>query len=239
MWRTGGSGRSKLEACTVASEFPSLYQIEAKARTALSARLPGAEAHLPLAPRPRHGWQPGHVPDGAKHAAGLVLLYPRSAQPHVVLTVRADRMAQHAGQVSLPGGALEPGETVDHAALREATEEVGLDKRSVRLLGTLSTLYIPVSHFALHPVVGVTDRCPVFRPATAEVGRLVEVPLELVSARPRRGYRWRGTERFEVPFFELGGERVWGATAMVLAELLAVLGAPAADPWDDERSARS
>lgn len=213
-------------------EFPSLYQIETKVRAGLDTRLPGSDAHLALAPRPRLGWHPGEVPRGARVAAGLVLLYPHDDQPHIVLTVRAGKLAQHPGQVSLPGGGVNLGETVDEAALREAAEEVGVVGATVRLLGMLSVLYIPVSDFALHPVVGVSETRPSFRAEANEVGRMLEVPLtELATTGPRRGYRWRQDELFQVPYFELGGERVWGATAMVLAELLAVIGTPALDPF--------
>ena len=218
---------------TVVPEFPSLYQIETKVRAGLHTRLPGSDAHLALAPRPRLGWHPGEVPRGARIAAGLVLIYPHDVQPHIVLTVRAGRLAQHPGQVSLPGGGLKPGETVDEAALREASEEVGINRADVRLLGLLSALYIPVSDFALHPVVGITETRPSFHAEENEVDRMLEVSLDELATTggPRRGYRWRRDELFQVPFFELGGERVWGATAMVLAELLAVIGTPVLDPF--------
>lgn len=168
-------------------------------------------------------------------AAALVLVYPHANAPHLLLTVRAGQLAQHAGQVSLPGGRLEPGETVADAALRESREEVGLDPQAVRLLGTLSTLYIPVSDFALHPVVGVTDSRPNLHIASDEVKRILEIPLTdlLTTAGPYCGYRWHDDRKIHVPFFEVGNERVWGATAMVLAELLTVVGAPTNDPRDE------
>jgi 8-oxo-dGTP pyrophosphatase MutT (NUDIX family) len=169
-------------------------------------------------------------------AAALVLVYPHADVPHLLLTVRAGKLAQHAGQVSLPGGRLEPGEAVADAALRESREEVGLDPQGVRLLGTLSTLYIPVSDFALHPVVGVTDSRPDLHIASDEVERILEISLTdlRTTAGPHRGYRWNDDRKIRVPFFEVGNERVWGATAMVLAELLAVVGAPPSDPWEGE-----
>ena len=221
--------------CTLVPDSSSLYQIESRIQAALGAPLPGGEAHLNLAPRPRKGGRPDHVPEGARPAAGLVLLYPRDGVPHLLLTVRAGALPQHGGQVSLPGGKVEPAETIPAAALREAAEEVGVEPGRVRVLGRLSPLYVFVSNFALHPVVGVAAAHPAFRPRSAEVRRVLEVPLPTLlgaGGRPRRGALQRVEGAVRVPYFELRDERVWGATAMILAELLTLLGVPPADPWD-------
>ena len=210
----------------MASGTPSLYQIEAQLRTALKTRLPGAQAHLRVAPNPRHGWHPNHVPAGARNAAGLILLYPLNDNPHMLLTVRAGELAQHPGQVSFPGGKIEDDETIREAALREASEEVGIVPEEVRMLGLLSTMYIPVSGYALHPIVGVAYVRPSFHVQPGEVSRLLEVPLPVLQ-KPlvvRHGVSWRGDDQLNVPYFELCEERIWGATAMILAELIAVLG---------------
>jgi len=219
--------------CTVIREFPTLYQIEEHVRDALRQPLPGPDAHLALAPRPRRGWHPGQIPPGARKAAALILLYPLAERAHLLLTVRASQLAQHAGQVSFPGGSLEANETVHQAALRETQEEVGVDPSQVRLIGLLSPLYIPVSGFALHPVVGVTDRPPALKAAAEEVWRVLETPLAelLTTAGPNRGYRWHEDRCYQVPYFEVGGERVWGATAMILAELITIVGASLEPPW--------
>ncbi len=178
--------------------------------------------HTALAPRPRSGWQAGVIPPGSRVAAALVLLYPIRRQVHLVLTRRAGTLDQHAGQVSLPGGAVDGDETVEAAALREAQEEIGLETTDLRIIGQLSALYIPVSNYALHPVVAVLDRRPALVPATAEVAHILEIPLDELRdpKRLRQGRRWRGDDAITVPYFELQGERVWGATAMVLGELL-------------------
>ena len=153
----------------------------------------------------------------------------------MALTVRAEALPQHGGQVSLPGGAVERAESVEQAALREASEEIGLDPTRVRILGALTPLHIPVSAFVLHPVAAVADTRPDFCAADREVARILEAPLEELAdeSRLRREKRWRDGQEYEIPYFDVCGERIWGATAMVLAELLYVIGRPPRDPWTD------
>lgn len=196
-------------------------------RRRLADGLPGLEAQLRMAPQPRPGWDPTTVPPGLRDAAGLLLVYPHLGEWHVPLTVRASALRHHTGQVSLPGGRVDPGESMEETALREAAEEVGLDGRTVEVVGRLTPLHIPVSGHLLHPVVAVAPSRPVFRIAQAEVDRLIEVPVERL--RRADGVRWeqRVRERppevlMDIPYFEVDGAKVWGATAMVLAEFLAL-----------------
>ena len=218
---------------TVAAEFGTLYQIETKLRQMNPKHLPSDTAHQLLAPRPRHGWQPGQTPTAARSAAVLVLLYPLQRTPHILLTVRSSHLTTHAGQVSFPGGVLEHSETITDAALREAFEEVGISQKTIRVMGPLTTLYVPASNFALHPIIGICKSRPDLQPAKNEVDRVLQVPIgELANPQNLHvGVRWRANKTYAVPFFEVCNERVWGATAMVLAEVLTVLGLPPNDPW--------
>lgn len=208
-----------------------LREIEDRLRAAVASGLPGLDAQRLMAPRPRPGWRPLDWPEGTRRAAGLILVFEAPA-PTLVLTVRSHALPQHAGQVSLPGGAVEPGESLDQAALREAHEEIGLDPDAVRVIGLLTPLHIPVSGFALHPVVATIDGRPGLRAEHGEVARILEAPVgELADpARIVLTTGQRDGVEYDVPSFDVDGERVWGATAMVLAELLTVLGFPP-DPW--------
>ncbi|MEW6746387.1 MAG: CoA pyrophosphatase [Planctomycetota bacterium] len=207
-------------------EEPSTFSCLAAALgRALAGKLPGREAQLSMAPEGRELPPPENVAATARHAGVLVLLYPREEKPHLLLTRRTGTVAFHKNQVSLPGGTREAGETLLETALREAAEEIGIDRHEVRIIGTLTPLYIPVSGFLVSPFVGSLAAHPSFRPDPIEVAELIEVPIaRLLDAAivGRETWSSAGKPR-EVPFFSIGGHKVWGATAMVLAELRELL----------------
>ena len=201
----------------------------AQLREALSRPLPGLAAQLRMAPSPRRGWDPLKFPEGAANGAALLLVYPHDETVHIPLTVRGSGLRNHTGQVSLPGGRVDEGETFEAAALREATEEIGIDISTVEVIGRLTPLHIPVSGFLLHPIVGFTSMRPAFQRAEWEVARIIEAPVSLLSdpAVVKREIRTRVVAGqsidVDVPYFDIDGEKVWGATAMVLAEFCAIL----------------
>jgi 8-oxo-dGTP pyrophosphatase MutT (NUDIX family) len=204
----------------------SVETIEPVLRERLAGTLPGIEVQLRFASGlPRKGWKPGVYPSDARVAAALLLLYPGPAGLMIPLTVRASHLSRHAGQISLPGGATEAGESLEAAALREANEELGVLSDSVRILGSLTPVHVLVSGFTLNPIVGITDTRPDFQPAAREVDQILEVSLDDVqdASRIRTGTRIREGIAVEYPYFDLHGHQVWGATAMILGEFISLL----------------
>ncbi len=197
---------------------------------ALRGPLPGPRAQSRMAPSPRPAPIPPATPTRGRPAAALLLLYPVERAVHVLLTVRSRDLPNHRGQISLPGGLVEDQESLRTAALREAKEEVGLLPERVNVLGSLSAVFIPVSGFVLHPFVGTVRELPKLTLSPREVERVLEVPLTDLTDPGRLHVEERTLAGREarVPYFDVEGEKLWGATAMILAELLWILGAPPA-----------
>jgi 8-oxo-dGTP pyrophosphatase MutT (NUDIX family) len=199
----------------------SLDEVVAHLVRRLRDPLPGPDAQRRFAPLPLiEGWSPDQTPTTARRAAGLLLLFPGAAGPAIALTARSASLSTHAGQISLPGGALEAGESVEAGALREAEEEIGIVPYAVQVLGLLSPLWIPISNYVLTPVVGLTAAPPTFRLHEREVDALIEMPVAtlLDQGAIRWTHRLRETTRIDYPYFDVAGRAVWGATAMVLSE---------------------
>ncbi|MFN3929228.1 MAG: NUDIX hydrolase [Thermoflexus sp.] len=201
-------------------------EIIPRLRERLARPLPGPSAQWEMAPPYRrallaqgNGW-----PARSRDAAVLILLYPNGLDLAFPLTLRTLHVVHHKGQISLPGGACEPGESPVEAALREAEEELGPLGNRVEILGFLTPVFVPPSGFLVHPVVGYLPARPVFRPAPIEVAEVLEATLSWLldpkhqdeEERELYGARWR------IPVFRLGNHAIWGATAMILAEFRAV-----------------
>lgn len=169
-------------------------------------------------------------------ASTLLLIHPGADSELVIpLTLRHADLRAHAGEVSLPGGAVEPDDASrEAAALREASEEIGLDDATVQVVGVLDDVWIPVSNFELRPFVAVAASRPALTPQTSEVAAILELPLhllltdEIVGEEEFSGPGWR----LRAGVYRYGGQLIWGATARTLAMFATVL-AGAAAPDED------
>jgi 8-oxo-dGTP pyrophosphatase MutT (NUDIX family) len=160
--------------------------------------------------------------DTCLRAGVLVLIYPREGHFYLVLTRRTSQLAHHQAQISFPGGQMDEHESAVETALREAEEELNIAPAEVRVLGELTPLYIPPSNYCIYPVVAVAEKRPEFLPSPHEVAAVIEIPLDhLLDLRNIKRETWpiRGLD-VTVPFYSFQEHRIWGATAMVLAELL-------------------
>jgi 8-oxo-dGTP pyrophosphatase MutT (NUDIX family) len=192
----------------------------------LRAPLPGIPAQLRMAPVPRPGQRAYYEVEGTSLKAGvLLLLYERGEQLCVLLTRRTERVLHHRGQISFPGGEQHPGESIEATALRETEEELGIDLGAVRVMGKLTPLYIPPSNYCIYPTVAFLPGTPAFLPQPDEVAQVIELPVgHLADPENRCREAWTiGDRAVNVPFYEFEEHKIWGATAMVLAEFLALL----------------
>jgi 8-oxo-dGTP pyrophosphatase MutT (NUDIX family) len=165
-----------------------------------------------------------HAGEGVP-AAVLIGMVERPGGPSIVLTERTGHLRDHAGQISFPGGRVEPGDqTLVETALREAREEIGLDPERIEILGALAP-YVTITGFRIHPVVGWMERPMHFQPDPTEVADVFEVPLAFVldpANHRRQSYRrGRLTRGYYVLPYE--GRFIWGATAGILVNLSALL----------------
>jgi 8-oxo-dGTP pyrophosphatase MutT (NUDIX family) len=162
------------------------------------------------------------IPTGARASAVLVALWEGNHGAEVLLTKRSWELSSHRGEISFPGGRLDPGETAVAAALREAHEEVGLSPDDVEVVGELDHLSTVASKSYIMPVVARLARRPDVAPATGEVQRILNVPLaELCRADTyRQEMWWRPPVEWPIHFFELDDETIWGATGRILVQLL-------------------
>ncbi len=189
--------------------------------------LPGTEVQWEMASSDRmvRNFPRTPGPDAAV-AAVLILLYPYNGSIHTVFMQRHNYPGVHGGQISFPGGKKEPADKdIIHTALREAEEETGVDPSKINVIGTLTPLFIPVSNILVTPVIGWTDKRPDFSHQVEEVVFLFDADIRrflkpsIVKIKP---FEIRG-EMLDVKYFDYDGHVIWGATAMMLNELLTII----------------
>lgn len=168
------------------------------------------------------------APPTARQSAVLILLFRKTNEWHVVLTERVGNPNDpHSNQISFPGGSLEAADaSLEACALRETHEEVGIPPEKVKIIGKMTDLYIPVSNFFVQPYLGWTSEPPQYQRQPTEVKNILEVPLSILANIDNHKFadiQVRGMTLPNVPYFDVNGKIVWGATAMMLSELLEIL----------------
>ncbi len=188
----------------------------------LAGPLPGWWVQAAFQPELSFGRHFGPPPATARSAAVLVLLYPHEGRWYLPLTLRPETLSDHPGQISLPGGSIQLGETAEEAALRELHEELGVRRDEVRVLGELSPIYLFNSNYRVSSWLAVATARPAWEPHAAEVAELIELPLAHLLdpanhvARTRVHYGIRSS----CPGVLFGRHHIWGATSLVLAEVM-------------------
>lgn len=195
-------------------------------KEALHDELPGFEAHSKMLPPGRRLKTREDELATVKQSSVLLLLFPEGEKIFTCLTRRPSTMTFHPGQISFPGGKVEKEDhSAEMTALREAREEIGIDTSSVGIIGKLSDLYVEVSRFSIQPYVAWTDKKPEFNVNTREVEELILFPLsdfvenEMISETILDTV----TGPLLIKYYPFNGEIIWGATAMILSELIEIL----------------
>jgi 8-oxo-dGTP pyrophosphatase MutT (NUDIX family) len=196
-------------------------------RTELLKGLPGSEVKWQMASSDRMIRNFPRFPgNDAMVAAVLILLYRYKGSVYTVFMQRPDYNGVHSGQISFPGGKKEiSDENSIQTALREANEETGVDPAKIKVIGNLTPLFIPVSNIIVTPVVGWINEKPVFNHHPGEVVFLIEADIKTLldpATLKTKPFEIRG-EMIEIKYFDYAGNVIWGATAMILHELLTIL----------------
>ncbi len=207
----------------------SLPAVIEQLRGALQRPLPGHDGFLELSGYKRMDIERARQQDPPpRESAVLAMLFPKQGELHCLLMVRPEYDGVHSGQVAFPGGKREGSDTsLMHTALREFAEETGADTTGVDVLGALSPVYIPPSRMLVTPYVGFAENIGPWRPDPKEVARLIEAPVALLLQddilKRREQYIQILGRSVEIPYFDVDGEVVWGATALMIAELRELL----------------
>jgi len=193
-------------------------------KKALLQTLPGCVSHKKMLPLNRTLNASDEEQKIIKHSSVLLLLYIENQELNACLIKRPSHMKHHAGQIALPGGRIEKGETALETALRETWEEIGITSDQIEILGSLSEIYVQVSRFQIHPFVGWIEKIPQFVINKNEVEKMIYFPLKNMKNSFAEVELETITGTLKVPCFKFEDEIIWGATAMILLEFADILG---------------
>ena len=206
-----------------------MVDFKARLKQQLQGEKPGIQAQLLMAPRFREEELMQRDTDlPSRKSAVLILFNPFSTELSIIITKRSSRLKVHRGQVSLPGGSVDKNDAdAEATALRETWEEIGIPSNDVEVIGQLSGIYIPPTNFDIVPVIGFLKRKPNYNINPDEVAEVVEVPLSQLmkpeNIKRKVFYTSSSGEDRKAPYYDVMGLEIWGATAMILSELVEIV----------------
>jgi 8-oxo-dGTP pyrophosphatase MutT (NUDIX family) len=216
----GGTGVDSIFSKYSMKEFAEKLKIE------ISKGLPGTDVQWAMASSDRmiKGF-PRFPRENSKSAAVMILLYPKDDLIYTVFIQRPSYDGVHSGQISFPGGKKEASDPdLIHTAIRESSEEIGVNSSKINVINTLTPLFIPVSNIIVTPVVGWMEKQPVFKPKKDEVVFIIEADIKtlmdtsILKIKPFK----IGNEIIDIKYFDYKDNVIWGATAMILHELFVI-----------------
>lgn len=191
-------------------------------------QLPGEEAQYQMAPisRKRLSDFSDRIRTARKSAV-LIVLYPNGDSINTILIQRPNYEGVHGGQIAFPGGKFEDADqTLSNTALREANEEIGIDTGNIQIIGNLTDLYIAPSNFLVSPYIGFTNELNELIPNNYEVSKIIHTDLFNLNKEEIKGIKsieHSNSYKIKTPYYEIEGFTVWGATAMMISELNAIV----------------
>ena len=182
--------------------------------------LPGEESHQKMRVIYDQSIELPFSKINSTQAAVLILLYLVDNEIYFFLTKRTDELKHHKGQISLPGGTQEGNEKLIDTALRETQEEIGINKTSISIIGTITPLFVPVTGFMIYPFIGYSLNKLNPKPDPVEVAKIFSVNISDLLNKENRTTEQRNIRGYDVqvPYFKLNDYQVWGATSMILSE---------------------
>ncbi|MCC6838413.1 MAG: CoA pyrophosphatase [Bacteroidia bacterium] len=194
----------------------------------LLLQLPGEEAQYEMAPIGRKRLSGfSDLIHSARKSAVLIVLYPNGDSINTILIQRPNYEGVHSGQIAFPGGKFEDADqTLSNTALREANEEIGIDTNRIQIIGNLTNLYIAPSNFMVSPFIGFVEELNELIPNNYEVSKIIHTDLFNLNKEDIKGIKsieHSNDYKIKTPYYEIEGFTVWGATAMMISELNAIV----------------
>lgn len=189
----------------------------------INLELPGISSHLKMAPKIMERSFRALEPSSNARQSAVLLILTNSENPEILFTLRSNKLRKHKGQISFPGGMIEPGESAQNAALRETFEEIGIEPDKIKIIGRISPLFVPPSNNLIIPFIGVIEKMPELIISEQEVEECFTIEISYFTDPKNVSTKKEILEGYEVdmPYWEVGKKsKLWGATSMILQEFV-------------------